>query len=51
MILSSSLRQLNRDGWLLFAARVARMFGYGFLAVVLALYMAGLLLSSPALWN
>ena len=51
MILSSSLRQLNRDGRLLFAALVARMFGYGFLAVVLALYMAGLLLSSPALWN
>jgi MFS family permease len=36
------LRQLNRDGRLLFAARMARMFGYGFLAVVLALYLAAL---------
>jgi len=38
----SPLRQLNRDGWLLFAARIARMFGYGFLAVVLVLYLAAL---------
>jgi len=36
------LRQLNHDGRLLFAARIARMFGYGFLAVVLALYLAAL---------
>jgi MFS family permease len=36
------LGQLNRDGRLLFAARVARMFGYGFLAVILALYLAAL---------
>lgn len=36
----SALSQLSRDGRLLFAARVARMFGYGFLAVVLALYLA-----------
>jgi MFS family permease len=40
--LASTLGQLNRDGWLLFAARIARMFGYGFLAVVLALYLAAL---------
>lgn len=40
--LVSVLGQLNRDGRLLFAARVARMFGYGFLAVVLALYLAAL---------
>jgi len=40
--LTSTLGQLNRDGWLLFAARIARMFGYGFLAVVLALYLAAL---------
>jgi MFS family permease len=38
----SPLDQLGRDGRLLFAARVARMFGYGFLAVVLALYLATL---------
>jgi len=34
--------ELTRDGRLLFAARVARMFGYGFLAVVLALYLSAL---------
>jgi len=39
-MLPSHLTQLNRDGWLLFAARIARMFGYGFLAVVLALYLS-----------
>ena len=36
------VNHLGRDGRLLFAARVARMFGYGFLAVVLALYLAAL---------
>lgn len=39
---TESLEQLNRDSRLLFAARVARMFGYGFLAVVLVLYLAAL---------
>ena len=34
-----SLRGLDRNGRLLFAMRVARMFGYGFLAVVLVLYL------------
>ena len=34
-----SLRGLSRDGWLLFAARSARMFAYGSLAVVLVLYL------------
>jgi MFS family permease len=29
-----------RDGWLLFAARAARMFAYGMLSVVLVLYLA-----------
>jgi MFS family permease len=38
----SPWRELTRDGRLLFAARVIRMFGYGFLAVVLALYLAAL---------
>jgi hypothetical protein len=32
--LVSALEQLHRDGYVLFAARVARMFGYGFLAVI-----------------
>jgi MFS family permease len=34
-----SLRGLDRDGRLLFAMRTLRMFGYGFLAVVLVLYL------------
>ncbi|MDR3685022.1 MAG: MFS transporter [Geothrix sp.] len=33
---------LGRDGRLLFATRAARMFSYGFLSVVLVLYLAGL---------
>ena len=38
--LIASLRGLDRDGRLLFTTRVLRMFGYGFLAVVLVLYLA-----------
>ncbi len=33
---------LGPDGWLLFVTRAARMFAYGFLSVVLVLYLAGL---------
>jgi MFS family permease len=40
--LVASLRGLTRDGRLLFAARVLRMFSYGALAVVLVLYLVGL---------
>jgi MFS family permease len=40
--LVASLRGLDRDGRLLFATRVLRMFGYGSLAVVLVLYLAAL---------
>lgn len=40
--LRASLRGLGRDGRLLFVTRVFRMFAYGFLAVVLVLYLAGL---------
>ena len=40
--LVASLRGLDRDGRLLFTTRVLRMFGYGFLAVVLVLYLAAL---------
>ncbi len=36
------LKELSRDGKLLFVARMARMFGYGFLAIVLVLYLAAL---------
>jgi MFS family permease len=35
-----ALRSLTPDGRLLFATRMARMFAYGFLSVVLALYLA-----------
>ena len=40
--LLASLRGLDRNGRLLFLTRVLRMFAYGFLAVVLVLYLAGL---------
>src|SRR5438876_11665834 len=40
--LIASLRGLDPDGRLLFGMRVLRMFGYGFLAVVLVLYLAAL---------
>jgi MFS family permease len=40
--LIASLRGLNRDGRLLFGLRTLRMFGYGFLAVVLVLYLDAL---------
>src|SRR5437016_5126541 len=33
---------LNRDGRILVATRICRMFGYGFLSVVLVLYLAAL---------
>lgn len=40
--LIDSLRGLDRNGRLLFAMRMLRMFGYGFLAVVLVLYLDAL---------
>jgi MFS family permease len=40
--LVASLRGLEASGRLLFAMRILRMFGYGFLAVVLVLYLAAL---------
>ncbi len=36
----SILRELSSDGKLLFVTRMARLFAYGFLSVVLALYLA-----------
>lgn len=47
--LVASLRGLDRDGRLLFATRVLRMFAYGFLAVVLVLYLAALGLDAVAI--
>ena len=38
----ASLRGLDRDGRVLFGLRTLRMFGYGFLAVVLVLYLDAL---------
>jgi MFS family permease len=40
--LIASLRGLDRNGRLLFATRILRLFGYGFLAVVLVLYLAAI---------
>ena len=40
--LAASLRGLDSNGRLLFLTRVLRMFGYGFLAVVLVLYLVAL---------
>src|SRR5512136_643346 len=37
--LSQMLKTLTPDGSFLFITRVARMFGYGFLSVVLVLYL------------
>ncbi|MGE5254410.1 MAG: MFS transporter, partial [Planctomycetaceae bacterium] len=34
------LRLLNSDGWILFATRTLRLFAYGFLSVVLMIYLA-----------
>ena len=41
-----ALRALSRDGWLLFQTRFVRLFGYGLISVVLALYLEELGLSS-----
>ncbi|MEO7665347.1 MAG: MFS transporter [Candidatus Limnocylindrales bacterium] len=40
--LAASLRGLDRDGRLLFSTRFLRLFAYGFLAVVLVLYLESL---------
>ncbi len=42
-----ALTTLSRDGWRLFATRMVRLFAYGFLAVVLGLYLAEVGLSDP----
>jgi MFS family permease len=41
----STLRNLTRDGWLLFLTRFLRLFAYGSLSVVLVFYLIGLGLS------
>ncbi|MEW5991900.1 MAG: MFS transporter [Chloroflexota bacterium] len=47
--LVASLRGLDRDGRLLFLTRTFRLFGYGFLAVVLVLYLVELGLDAAAI--
>src|SRR5689334_21618154 len=42
---STALRNLTRDGWLLFLTRFARLFAYGSLSVVLVLYLNSIGLS------
>jgi MFS family permease len=41
------LRQLPRDGWLLFATRFVRLFAYGSLSVVLVFYLISIGLTEP----
>jgi MFS family permease len=41
----AALRQLTRDGWILFATRFVRLFAYGSLSVVLVFYLIGIGLS------
>ena len=47
--LVASLRGLDRNGRLLFTTRTLRLFGYGFLAVVLVLYLAAVGLDAGAI--
>jgi MFS family permease len=42
-----ALRSLSSDGRLLFSTRIVRLFAYGFLSVVLALYLTQIGLSEP----
>src|SRR5258707_11960822 len=42
----SVLRNLTRDGWLLFLTRFVRLFAYGSLSVVLVFYLIGIGLSA-----
>ncbi len=44
-LIPSVLRNLSRDGWLLFVTRFARLFAYGSLSVILVFYLIALGLS------
>src|SRR5258708_9649492 len=44
-LIPSALKNLTRDGWLLFLTRFLRLFAYGSLSVVLVFYLIGLGLS------
>jgi MFS family permease len=39
--MTSALRSLSTDGWILFATRLIRLFAYGSLSVVLVFYLVG----------
>ena len=43
----TALKNLTRDGWLLFLTRFTRLFAYGALSVILVLYLTSLGLSAP----
>jgi MFS family permease len=43
----TALKNLTRDGWLLFLTRFTRLFAYGALSVILVLYLTSLGLSVP----
>ena len=45
-MIPTALKSLTPDGWLLFSARVVRLFSYGALSVVLVLYLTGIGLSA-----
>src|SRR5512135_1914567 len=42
-----TFHRLDADGYLLFSTRIVRLFAYGFVSVVLALYLAQAGLSEP----
>ena len=44
-----TIRGLSNDGRLLFSARILRLFAYGFLSVVLALYLKQIGLSNVSI--
>jgi MFS family permease len=44
-LIPAVLKDLSRDGWLLFVTRFARLFAYGSLSVILVFYLIGLGLS------
>src|SRR5476651_1050674 len=39
------LSMLTPDGWILFLTRILRLFGYGFLSVILVIYLKSMALS------
>jgi MFS family permease len=41
-LVPKALRAMNRDGWLLFVTRFARLFAYGSLSVILVFYLVSL---------